>query len=464
MSVYCLLAAHLPVQVERRRDPDLLGRPLVVGGRPWDAQAVLDCCPLAERAGVRPGMRLSQAEALCPEAAFVPADEPAYLAAHRTLEQALRQFTDRVETVELGLLLADVAGLERTLGPAPRLVRRLTRIAGEASRLDVSGGLAGDRFTAEQAARAARAGYGQAVPPGEEAAFLSSLPISALPADAEFLRRLHLLGIRTLGALAALPRLALVRQFGAYAGFLHDLASGRDPRPVRPDAPPLVLEGASLFEPPLATRQALVANAERISALLAADLTRRGYQAEGLRVTIEDETGEVHTMAMQVEPPSADPQLLARRVAALLTTPTPSQPVVALTVALYPLRPAYLGASQLALFVSPREARWMRLQEVLRRLRDRFGEMVVLVASLLGPPPPRSVEVALGEDGLPCALALPDRILRVVRVYEHWRERRRWWARAVLRDYYRLELGDGQVRVVFRELEGGRWWMERRYI
>jgi hypothetical protein len=73
MKVACLLAPHLPVQVERQQDPSLAEGPLVVGGRPWDEGAVLDGCPQAEAAGVSPGMRVSRAEALCPAARFVPA-------------------------------------------------------------------------------------------------------------------------------------------------------------------------------------------------------------------------------------------------------------------------------------------------------------------------------------------------------------------------------------------------------
>jgi nucleotidyltransferase/DNA polymerase involved in DNA repair len=71
VRIICLLAPHLPVQVERQADHALDQRPLVVGGRPWDAGAVLDCCAQASAAGVRPGMRLAQAEHLCPTARFV---------------------------------------------------------------------------------------------------------------------------------------------------------------------------------------------------------------------------------------------------------------------------------------------------------------------------------------------------------------------------------------------------------
>ena len=52
MKVACLLVPHLAVQVERHINPSLSAGPLVVGGRPWDAGAVLDCCPEAIPAGV----------------------------------------------------------------------------------------------------------------------------------------------------------------------------------------------------------------------------------------------------------------------------------------------------------------------------------------------------------------------------------------------------------------------------
>lgn len=462
MRIACLLAPHLPVQVERKRYLDLDGRPVIVGGRPWDPGAVLDCCPAAEAAGVRVGMRLVRAEALCPAACFLPADEPAYHAAHRALEAALRRFTDRVETAGPGFFFADVTGLERSLGSDARLARQLAREAGQTTGLDSRVGLAGNRFTAEQAARAACPGGWCPVPPGQERAFLSPLPLSTLPADPEVVRRLQLLGIRTLGALAALPRLALIRQFGSQAGFLHDLASGNDPRPVHADAPPLALEGTHALEPPVAERGPLAARAGRTVASLAADLSRRGYQAEGMRVCLEDEAGQSHTAAAPVEPPGADPDRLTRKAVALLEQLNPPRPVVALAVTLYPLRPAHLGATQLALFTGPADTRWSRLQEVLRRLRERFGEMIIVVAALLGPPPPRPIQVTTDTERQPRALVFPDRILPVARVYEHWRERRYWWARPVRRDYYRVELDDGRVRVVFRDLGSEQWWLERR--
>jgi len=282
MKVACLLAPHLPVQVERQHEPSLAHVPLVVGGRPWDPGAVLDCCPLAEAAGVSPGLRLSQAEALCPAARFVPAREELYRAVHEALLAAAGLFTPTVETAGLGFLYAEVSGLERSFDPAQDkrfdsdtpLARCMAWEAERTSGQDVRVGVGSSKFVAEQAARAARPGSGCAVPGGQERAFLSPLPLSTLPADPEMHRRLHLLGVRTLGALAALPRLAVVHQFGPHAGPVHDLACGVDPRPVHPAAPPLVLERSCAFPDPLGDRAPLLAHAGRLATALAAEALR----------------------------------------------------------------------------------------------------------------------------------------------------------------------------------------------
>jgi len=472
VRVACLLAFHLPVQVERQHNPSLIGAPLVVGGRPWDPAAVLDCCPQAGAAGVSPGMRLSQAEALCPAACFVPAREELYHAAHDALFAAACRFTPVVETGGLGLLYAEAMGLERRFGPDLQLARQMALEARRASGLDVRVGVGEGKFVARQAATAARPGDGCVVSPGEERAFLSPLSLSVLSSDPELQRRLNLLGVRTLGALATLPRLAVVRQFGPGAGPLHDLAGGVDSRPVHPDAPPLHLARTCTFDDPLGDRAPVLAQVDRMAADLGAALSMRGYQAEGLRLQVEGEGGEVRAAGTRILPPSADAEKLSRLAARLLGGLAVAGPVAALSLTTYPLRPFYLGATQLALFGDTgdgplgfaRGERRERLREALRWLRERFGEMIVVVASLLSPPPPRPIQVTTGPDGVPRALVWRDHIREVETVYETWRERRCWWSWPVDRDYFRLETGDGQVRVVFRDVGADHWLLERRHI
>ena len=228
--------------------------------------------------------------------------------------------------------------------------------------------------------------------------------------------------------------------------------------------PPLALTRARTFNDPLSERAPLLAHADQMAAELAKTLFRGGYQAEGLRLYLEEESGEAHTVGAPVKPPSAEGEKLSRLAGRLLGRLTPARPVAALSLTVYLLRSFHLGATQLALFTGAPDRRGERLHEALRRLRERFGEMIVVVASLIGPPPPCPVEVTTDPTGIPRALIWRGRIRQVVAVYDTWRERCRWWSPPVERDYFRLETGDGQVRVVFRDVRADRWLVERRYV
>ncbi|MBN1250201.1 MAG: hypothetical protein JXC32_21230, partial [Anaerolineae bacterium] len=265
----------------------------------------------------------------------------------------------------------------------------------------------------------------------------------------------------------------------AQAAFLHDLASGADPRPVHPDAPPLELRYDHTFEPPTAMRPLLLAVTEQMATRLSNTLDRRGYQAQGLRVELTDveEIAQISTTA--VDPPTANQGLLTRRIQFLANRIQLKHPVETIEVVVYPLRPAYLGATQLALFSAPRDYRLRRLQEALRLLRERFGEFIVMIGALIRPPSPRPLRVITNPDRTPSLLIplddpphhSPDssevptyevHTYEVRTIYEHWRERRLWWARPLLRDYYRLEDDTGAVRLIYQDLTSQHWWLERR--
>ena len=85
MRIGSVRVAHLPAQVEAQRDATLGGRPIVIGGRPWEKGEVADCSVEAEGHGVSVGMSLRQAEQLCPGAVFLDPDYEAYEEAQRIL-------------------------------------------------------------------------------------------------------------------------------------------------------------------------------------------------------------------------------------------------------------------------------------------------------------------------------------------------------------------------------------------
>jgi len=143
-----------------------------------------------------------------------------------------------------------------------------------------------------------------------------------------------------------------------------------------------------------------------------------------------DRQEQRHAAGMAVKPPSAETAKLARLALQVMEENGLAQAarlVTAITLITYPLRPAHLGAFQPGLFGGARDHRRQRLREVLRGLRTRFGELIVVAASLMVPPPPCPVQVTLSSQGFPRALIWHDRIHQVSTIYECWQERRRWW-------------------------------------
>ena len=95
-------------------------------------------------------------------------------------------------------------------------------------------------------------------------AYLAPLPTAFLPLSAAAQQRLTMLGLRTIGALAALPLGAVQAQFGPEGRLVWEIAQGRDARPVAPRDPPLVLLVERLLDAPCAASAALLAEVEHL--------------------------------------------------------------------------------------------------------------------------------------------------------------------------------------------------------
>jgi DNA polymerase IV len=464
----CILIPNLPVQVERLTRPP--GLPLLIT-HPVEPDRVWAMSEEAVLAGVEAGMALHQARQVMPAALVIGPDETGYHFRHEAASAALQAYTPAIETVALGEFLVDVRGLNKN---DQALALELSVAARSASGLVVQAGLAVGRYTAQQAARQASPGGILVVPSGQEAAFLASRPITALPGlPGEAHRRLELLDIHTLGHLTALKKAALMRQFGAEAfgpqvAWLYDLAQGQDPRPLNPDVPPLRLIRTMTLNEPVADRQILANAAGRLSWRISQTLARNGYQAEALKLAALAVNGKELSAGQSVRPPTADEARLARLTAQLLGSLIFSTPVAGLTLSAYPLRHWTAGAQQLALVSLEGQARQSRLVEALQLLQHRFGQAIVRIAARLGAPAPLRVQMQLNRQGCPAvfAVGVGGRRRTVIGLDEQWREERHWWdshSGPVRRDYYRVLLADGAFCNLFQDLVSGEWYLDRAW-
>ncbi len=463
LRIACVWAEALPIQIERAR----LGLGAADGRllipHPVERETVFACSTEAAQAGVEPGMPLQQARQRLAGARVVGPDEMAYHAAHGALQAALQNCSPAVETVGLGEFFVDTRGLG---ADDEDVAARLRSAATAASGLEVRVGLASGKFTAAQAARRAEMEGVSVVPAGAEAAFLAPLPVDALPhLPGELRRRLLLLDLHTLGDLAALKKAAVLRQFGPELSSLYELARGFDPRPVNPDVPPLRLVRSRSFLEPLRARANVLNVTARLCHQLSRALTAKGYHAEALQLAVLGDDGRVYEIGQALKPPTSDEARLTRSAAQLLGRLSLAAPVARVAVSVYPLRSWHLGLRQRALAEaqSGAGAQHTRLEATLHGLVHRFGEAVVRVAALLGPPLPLRVDVDLNDLGRPARLRYGGLARVVLAVDESWREERRWWERPVRRDYFRLQLADGSLRNVFQDLISGEWFLDRAW-
>jgi protein ImuB len=383
---------HLPLRIERSRGA-IAGEFVVLGGQPWDADTVLDCSPQARRLGVRRGQPLGEAHKLVPEALFLPADRLLYRAKFEAALDALSAFTPALEgesdpdAATFGEALLGVEGLQRLWGDEQVLLERighaLAPILSEPPRM----GYGNTRFGARVAAI-----VGGSVPPGDasvERAWLAPLPIRLLTADEELQGRFRLFGLARIGDFAALERSAVLARFGRAGGDAHDLANGRDGRPVVPRRPVERIRADAELDPPVDSTEPLRFVLHHVAGALCEQLSARGAGAARAIVTLELERRPPLTIEQNFPEPVALPDLLERLLLARLETTPPDAPVTRLSLELDGTAPA--AGQQLGLF-TPQSAQAARLEWQIAGLAIRFGAERIYRARLRDP------EARLAED------------------------------------------------------------------
>jgi len=385
--------------VETLADPTLAGRPVIVGGS--GSRGVVASCSYEARAyGVRSAMPSVQASRLCPTAVFLSARFDAYAAVSRQLHEVLRSFTPLVEGIGLDEAFLDVRGAHRLFGTGPEIGRAVReRVHGELG-LWSSVGVARSKLLAKLASRAAkptatptgpRPGVGVvAVEPAAELGFLHPLPVSALwgvgPVTAARLTRL---GVSTVGDLAAVPVETLVVTLGQAVGRqLHELASGRDTRPVEPDRDVKSIGHEETYahddHDVTSLRRQVVRMADAVGARL------RGSAKQGRTVTLKVRFGDMSTITRShtVADPVDQGPVIAGVAAELLGGVDVRPGVRLLGVSVSGLTGASdREARQLSFgdLDGPSDRRGGAASEALDAVRARFGTEAVGPASLAGP-------------------------------------------------------------------------------
>jgi len=268
------------VSVEQTENPELKGKPVVVGGRP-DQRGVVAAASYEARAfGLHSGMPLTTASRLCPQAIFIEGNFAKYREASRRFMAILADFSPYLEPLGLDEAYLDATGFESIHGSIHQMAQAIRKRINDELGLCASVGIASGKVVAKVASDLSKPDGLIEVASGGERSFLAPLPIGKLPGIGKKTERiLRGLGITTIGELSITPLSILKSHFGASGEILHHHASGIDDRKVEPPGAAKSISRETTFAKDIRDRPRLEATLRYLSERVGNELRQQNRQA-----------------------------------------------------------------------------------------------------------------------------------------------------------------------------------------
>jgi DNA polymerase IV len=304
--------------VEKRDHPELLDRPVIVGG--GHRGVVLACCYVARLHGIRSAMPMFKALEACPDAVVIRPDMAKYRAVGLQVRSLMESVTPQVQPLSIDEAFLDLAGTERLHGgPAARTLALLAgRIEREAG-VTVSIGLSYNKFLAKLASDLDKPRGFAVVGRGEALEFLAPRPVGLLWGVGATLQR-HLArdGITTIGDLRERTERELVARYGAIGRRLYRFSRGEDDRAVTTDAPTKSVSVETTFDRDLAAPEALAEELEPLARQLAKRLGDHGLATAGITLKLKTSRFKIITRSRALADPTQRAEVLYRAALSLL--------------------------------------------------------------------------------------------------------------------------------------------------
>ena len=275
------------VSVEQASNPELRGKPVVVGGKPGSRGVVATASYEARAFGLHSAMPLATAVRLCPQAIFIEGDYSHYAEVSKKFMAILVDFSPFLEPMGLDEAYMDVTGFESLHGSIRQMALKIKQRVKSELGVIASIGIASCKVVAKVASDESKPDGLIEVPPGAEASFLAPMAIRKLPGVGKKTEQvLNGLGIRTIGQLAKMPSTTLKSRFGVFGDMLYRHANGIDGSPVIPPEEAKSISRETTFEGDTHDVVYLSATMRYLSEKVGADLRGLGKQAKCVSIKV----------------------------------------------------------------------------------------------------------------------------------------------------------------------------------
>lgn len=283
--------------VEQRDNPELKGRPVVVGGR--HRGVVCAASYEARKFGVRSAMPISRAKSLCKEGVFLPVRMSRYQECSAGIHEIFRRYTDRIQPISLDEAFLDVTEPKLQLPWASTIARKIKEEIREELGLIASAGVGPNKLIAKIASDEDKPDGLKVVPPEEVRNFLNPMPVKriwGIGRKAE--EKLKNLGITTIESLSHLSEDILLRHFGQHGMALHKLSLGIDLSEVKARSGSKSIGKETTYPEPVLDPGDLKEDILNMATKLEERLDKKGLLARGLTLKFKRVDFELFTRSL----------------------------------------------------------------------------------------------------------------------------------------------------------------------
>lgn len=370
--------------VEELRDPDLIGKPFAVGGRPDQRGVVASCSYAARKFGVRSAMPMAQAVKICPDLITVQGSYSDYGEASRNVMDYLKTLTDQVEQISIDEAFLDISKVPES---SHQIAEKLQKHINSKIGLPCSIGIAANKLVAKMATDFGKVERGfsdrppnavYVVPAGKEKTFLAPLPVDALwgvgPKTAE---KLNEMGIHTIGNLTQIPDQELTKRFGKWGYALVKRAQGIDERPIVLRHVAKSVSQERTFAEDIRTEDKLIETIEKLSKRISKRLKKKHIQGTTIKIKMRWSDFSTITRQVTLSQPTNEVDTISSNAVSLFKKEWKiGEPVRLIGVGVSGLAPEQLSLWDQAAKVENDETA-ERLDTAISDLREKFGEGVL---------------------------------------------------------------------------------------
>jgi len=335
---------------------------------------------------VHSAMPLRTAARLCPQAIFVNGHPERYRECSEKVYSVLNTFSPMVEMASIDEAYLDMTGTDRLHGPPLRAAHALHQKMKAETRLNCSIGIGGSRLVAKVSSAKAKPNGVLLVVPGQEAKFLAPLDVRDIPGVGKVTEKnLHALGIKQVGDLTKLEEHELERRFGKWGLALAGKARGEDAggwfdTEVGADTDAKSISHEHTFNEDTAQVERIDATLMRLSEMVGRRLREHSFYARTLQLKLRYSDFTTLTRAHSLAAPTQLDTEIYEQIHVLFH----KNWMVGRKVRLLGLQASSLGSGesgQIDLLEEERQQRWKKAMAAADKMRDKFGESSVSLAT-----------------------------------------------------------------------------------